>query len=286
MNETAEPLNAGRVFRESDRSRVIGQDGELLEVVDSTMDLCRERALSGARDGYVVIAEAQKAGRGRDGDWICPPGRGILMSVLIRRGLRSSRRKLLGIMSAVATSEAVRRFVPEARIKWPNDVVVCQHTDPLSLSKLGGVLVEQVHLSDRAPAHVLGIGVNVNQGREELPADADIPASSVRLERENVSTDRNLLCSKLLDRLDYWYDVLMRGHSERLLARWRSLSCLLGHRVKVRAGDQAFVGEVLGLRSSGELIVKDPTGRRHFLEEQRSELVFGSPDGYPDPTAR
>ena len=286
MNDPIDALDPEKLFGEGGRVRVIGHAGELVDEADSTMDLCRERAQSGAADGYVVLAEAQRAGRGRDGDWECPPGRGILLSALVRRGLRSSRRKLLGIMSAVAATEAVRRFVPAARIKWPNDVVVCRRTDPLSLSKLGGVLVEQVHLSDRAPAHVLGIGLNVNQTADELPENPDVPATSIRLERGEALADRTPLCSQLLDRLDFWYGLLLRGQCERLLARWRTLSCLMGHRVKVRAVDQAFVGEVLGLRSSGELIVRDPTGRRHFLEEQRSELIFGSQEDYPDPTAR
>lgn len=276
MTDPEDPLDRDGILESIGRSRVIGRAGEVVQEVDSTMDLCRQRAESGAVDGYVVLAESQRAGRGRKGSWECPPGRGLLLSVLVRRGLRSSRRKLLGIMSAVAATEAVRRSLPAARIKWPNDIVVCGQSAPLVLRKLGGVLVEQVSRSDRVPAHVLGVGVNVNQRPEELPEKADIPATSVRIERGGEYTDRNVLCRTLLDRLDFWYDTLLRGQHERLLARWRNLSCLLGRRVRVRVGSRRFTGQVLGLRSSGELIVRDPTGRRHHLEEQRSELLPGS----------
>jgi len=281
-----ERLDAGKAFSGGSRRRVIGCTGEILPLVESTMDLCRQRVESGAPDGYVLVAEEQRAGRGRKGKWECPCGLGLLMSVLLRLGLPRSKRKLIGIMGALATAEAVQRVGPPARIKWPNDIVItarpssprAECSQELALKKLGGVLVEQVPRSDAAPIHILGIGVNVNQPPELLPAHADLPPTSVRIERGGAWTDRSTLCRMLIERLDFWYEKLARGQFERLLARWRTLSCLLGQRVTIAVGSDTFVGEVLGLRATGELVVKNSAGQSMPLTDEKTTLVFAPRD--------
>jgi len=272
-------LSAEKIFAAHGRKRVIGCRGEVLPVVDSTMHVARRRAEGGSPDGYVVVAEEQTAGRGRKGKWECPPGLGLLMSVVLRLGLPLQERRVFTILGAVAAAEAVQRFGPPARIKWPNDVVVAVQEGDLVLKKLGGVLVEQVGRSDAVPAHILGIGINVNQKRRHLPGEAALPATSVLLERGGVRTDRNALCRTLLERLDFWYERLYHGQTERLLARWRSLNCLPGRRVTISMGGRTFPAEVLGVRSTGELIVRDATGQRLHLTEEKARLVFGTSPG-------
>ena len=274
-----DPLNAEKIFVAEARKRVVGCAGEVLPVVDSTMRAARRRAECGSPDGYVVLAEQQTAGRGRMGEWECPAGLGVLMSVVLRLGLPLSQRKMLTMLGAVAAAEAVHRFGPPARIKWPNDVVIASEEGDLALKKLGGVLVEQVSQSDAAPVHILGIGLNVNQTRRQLPRAAALPATSVLLERGGVRTDRNALCKALLERLDLWYEELCHGHTEGLLARWRSLSCLLGRRVTVSVGERSFPAEVAGIRSTGELIVRNAAGRRVYLAEEKAKLLFGASCG-------
>src|SRR5439155_20141987 len=79
-----------------------------------------------------------------------------------------------------------------AQIKWPNDVM-------LDRQKVAGVLAEM-----RDVEVVIGIGVNVNQTREQLPADARVTAASLRTVtgREH---DRESLLGSLLAHLDEGY---------------------------------------------------------------------------------
>lgn len=253
---------------------IVGCEGEILQEVPSTMDVARRRLLEGAPDGYVVLAEHQSAGRGRDGSWRCPPGAGALLSVALRPGLAASRQKLVTILGAVAAAEAVRRAGVPARIKWPNDIVAASAPEegPLSVRKLGGVLCERVDRPDAPAAQVLGIGLNVNQKREQLPEGADLAPASMRTEAGR-RFDRNKICRMLLQELNFWYHRLRMGQPERLLARWRRLSCLLERKVRVRVDGCVFGGKVLGIRSTGELIFRDRTGRRHLLSDRNTELL-------------
>jgi BirA family biotin operon repressor/biotin-[acetyl-CoA-carboxylase] ligase len=270
---TAKPLDPEAIFGSS-AARLVGAEGEVLESVGSTMDVARERLVSGAPDGYVVLAEHQTAGRGRTGAWECPPGRGLLMSVVLRRGLPAAQQRVVAIMGAVAAAEAVRTFGVRGLIKWPNDVVVSGgRSQAFSVRKLGGVMVEGVPRGDAAPAHVLGIGLNVNQEASELPPGADVRPTSLRLERGQ-TCDRNAVCRALLEELSDWYRRLAMGQPEHVLARWRRLSCLLGQQVRAQVDEQVIVGTVAGIRSTGELILTDTAGRQMLLSDERVRLLL------------
>jgi BirA family biotin operon repressor/biotin-[acetyl-CoA-carboxylase] ligase len=268
------PLDADIIFAPGAEERLVGAEGELLERVGSTMDAARERFAEGVPDGYVVLAEHQRAGRGREGGWECPPGGGVLMSAVLRRGLASAEQRLIAIMGAVAAAEAVGGFGVPARIKWPNDVVVAGGPRRgLRVRKLGGVLVESVERGDAAPAHILGVGLNVNQAPDELPPDAALEPTSMRRERGQ-EFDRNAVCRALLDELSGWYRRLAMGQNEHILARWRTLSCLLGHALRARLGDRVLRGTVVGIRSTGELILEDASGGQAFLSDERTTLLL------------
>ncbi len=268
------PLDADRVFGGGESPLVIGAEGEVLDSVPSTMDVARERLLAGAPDGYVVLAECQTAGRGREGGWECPPGLGILMSVALTMGLPADEQKLIVLMGAVAAAETARAFGVPALIKWPNDLVVApERVGPLRIRKFGGLLAERVARGDAAPAHVLGIGLNVNQAADELPPTATPTATSMRLERGQ-ELDRNGVCRALLQELDVWYRRLAMGQGERILARWRVRSCLLGEQVNARVGGVGVSGKVVGIRSSGELILEDASGRQLLLSDEKTHLLL------------
>lgn len=266
-------LAAGDLFGVDPDPHLIGEEGEVLEECESTMSVARARLEEGVHDGYVVLAEHQTSGRGREGSWECPPGLGLLLSVVLKRGLAPDDRKLLSIMGAVSTAEVVRRHGVDAGIKWPNDVVVPGRPRELSgLRKLGGVLVESVGRGDAAPAHVLGIGLDVNHTPADLPACDRCPPTSMRIERGR-SFDRGALCRTLLRELDVYYRRLVMEQHDPLLQRWRELSCLLGHQVRATSADGEVAGEVVGIGGSGELLIRDALGRTVPLSAETARLV-------------
>jgi BirA family biotin operon repressor/biotin-[acetyl-CoA-carboxylase] ligase len=120
-------------------------------------------AAAGESEGLWLRAERQTGGRGRQGrDWQSPPGN-LYASTLVRLRLSDPPAPTLALVAAVALQEAAAPFAPEARIKWPNDLL-------LGPAKLAGILLERA-----GEAVVIGFGVNL----AHHPQDLDRPAASL-----------------------------------------------------------------------------------------------------------
>jgi len=155
-------------------------------------------------EGAVAVAEEQSEGRGRLGrSWHAPAGTSVLVSILLRPAVDPPRLPELSLIAGGAVAEAIAEVTGlEPAIKFPNDVL-------LGGRKVAGILAES---SDGRV--VLGIGVNVNQTAEELPADAQTEPTSLRLERGDEPVDRAKLLAEILVRVERAYDDwLARGTS-------------------------------------------------------------------------
>jgi BirA family biotin operon repressor/biotin-[acetyl-CoA-carboxylase] ligase len=155
-------------------------------------------------EGAVAVCDEQTAGRGRLGrTWEVPAGAGVLVSILLRP---PSGRAIaeLSLVAGVAVALAVEDALGLAsQIKWPNDVMVDRN-------KVAGVLAEA-----RDGHVVLGIGLNVNQAREELPANPPVPAASLRTV-DGVLRERAPLLAALLGQLEDAYTAWRGGGLDAL----------------------------------------------------------------------
>jgi BirA family transcriptional regulator, biotin operon repressor / biotin---[acetyl-CoA-carboxylase] ligase len=127
--------------------------------VTSTLDIAREHARTGAPHGTLITASHQTEGRGRRGArWRDEPGASALMTFIVRPGARSlATAWRLPFLASLACVRALHDLgYLEARVKWPNDLVI-------SGAKVGGLLVESSGSSEEEPALLLGIGVNIAQ---------------------------------------------------------------------------------------------------------------------------
>ena len=180
----------------------------------STNDVVKERALAGAPEGLVVVADRQTRGRGRRGrTWISAPGHGLYFTALLRPGWPAADAPWLGVLAGLAAWQAVRDLgVTQATMKWPNDVLV-------EGRKLGGVLVEPRIAAGRVEFAVLGIGINVAQTDADWPVDLRATAASLRqlgLSAE-VPAVRDALCASLTA----LYRQTADGVVQALDATWR-----------------------------------------------------------------
>ena len=172
-------------------------------------------------EGAIATTDHQTAGRGRLGrGWVEAPGTAVMVSVLLRPP-RERRAPELSLVAAVAVSLAVEDATGlAAQIKWPNDVL-------LTRRKVAGILAE---LKDGAV--ILGIGLNVNQTRNELPLDAKVAPASLRTVDGRVR-DREEVLTVLLGRLDDCYTVWREGGLDALYDDLGSRDFLHGRRVTV-----------------------------------------------------
>jgi BirA family biotin operon repressor/biotin-[acetyl-CoA-carboxylase] ligase len=221
-----------------------------LRSTDSTNDRARELALAGAPHGTLVTAAAQTAGRGRQGRrWSAPPGQALLMSLLLR-----SPPPLLPLAAALAVCDVAGA---DARIKWPNDVVLVDAAG--ALSKLAGILAEG---RPQEGWLVLGIGLNVAVALEQLPPElrpggagtqTGMAAATMGLDAHDLEPTLHELLATLERRL--------AEPPEQTLAAWRARDALRGREISWAAGS----GRAEGIDGEGRLVVALAGGGRTAL---------------------
>ncbi len=228
------------------------------QTIGSTNDEAHRLADEGAPHGTVVIAEEQTAGRGRRGrSWVAPPGKSLCFSVVLRPDLPPQRAPELTLIAAVAVCEAAQEAgAPHAAIKWPNDVLCGD-------KKLAGLLLELRTDGDRVGHVVLGVGVNVNVGPADLPAELRESATSLAIERPG-EQPRGLFCARLLGQLEDWLGMHEALGFGPVRDRWKELSCTLHRRVRVELGEgPPLEGEAIDLDETGALLVRVGSGAVH-----------------------
>jgi BirA family biotin operon repressor/biotin-[acetyl-CoA-carboxylase] ligase len=230
------------------------------ERAGSTQDMLREGELP---HGAVAVAEHQTAGRGRSGRvWEDEASRALLCSVLLRppAGAPLPRLSLVAGLAVAAAVEAAAGV--EARLKWPNDVLVDGR-------KVAGILLEA-----SGATVVCGIGINVNQEPGELPPGTRTPATSLRVAAGR-ALDRGRLLASVLSELEARYDRWLADGLAGLTGELEARNALRGRRVCVdgRAGTAGAIA------ADGRLAVALDGGESVLVESGEVELVLK--DGIP-----
>jgi BirA family biotin operon repressor/biotin-[acetyl-CoA-carboxylase] ligase len=211
-----------------------------------------ERSLD---EGATAVCDVQTQGRGRLGrGWETPPRSAILCSVLLKPGAAQPLEQL-SLVAGLAAAETVERALGLAvQLKWPNDVMVNRR-------KVAGVLSEATEGSV-----VVGIGINVNQLREELPADAKVQPASLYTS-DGVRRERAPLFVDLLGALERSYDRWLEGGLDALYDTLGARDFLRGRRVFV----DGKAGTGIGIDRSGRLEVDLGSGR---VAVESGEVLF------------
>jgi BirA family biotin operon repressor/biotin-[acetyl-CoA-carboxylase] ligase len=233
-----------------------GYEARVVAETGSTNDDARAWAADGAaRRGarLVVVADAQDRGRGRHGRaWSSPPGASLALSVVLRPALPPARVPVVAILAGLAVRRAIAVRAPDARVKWPNDVVV--HA-PTGLRKIAGILVESSFAGAQVDHVVVGVGVNV--ARDSFPAElADRATSLALLGAEGPALDRGSLVIDLLEAIDDELATYL-ANPERLPARLAEWDALRGAAVSIEGG---LRGVADGIAEDGRLRVRTEAG--------------------------
>ena len=249
------PLDEAQVRAAVVRPGGLWRSVEVTPVTGSTNADLLARAAAGEPEGAVLAAEQQSAGRGRLGrTWVSPPRAALTFSVLLRpAAVPRARLGWLPLLAGVAVAAAIRDVTGlDARLKWPNDVLI-------GPGKVGGILAESA-----GDAVVAGIGVNVSTGPAELPPPGPgaLAATSLGLEGA-ASLDRARLLAEILAGLERRYRAWCQvfGDTERsgLRAEYTGLCATLGRRVRVELpGGRRLGGLAAALDEDGRLLVSAP----------------------------
>ncbi|WP_374230923.1 biotin--[acetyl-CoA-carboxylase] ligase [Streptomyces sp. UNOC14_S4] len=220
-------------------------------------DLVAAASAGTAREGAVLVAEEQSAGRGRlDRTWSAPPRSGLFFSVLLTPGpgVPAERWGWLPLLAGVATASALARTAGvDTALKWPNDLLV---TVDGQERKAGGILAERA-----GDSVVVGIGLNVTLRADELPVPT---AGSLALAGAR-GTDRDPLLRAVLRSLEEWYGAWRRAGGDpgasRLREAYAAGCATLGRTVRAELpGGRELVGEAVAVDGDGRLVLATGEG--------------------------
>ena len=235
-------------IQEGLRTSIIGREIVYFAETDSTNHRAALLAEGGGKDGTVIVAEAQSAGKGRLGRrWTSPAGVNLYLSIILRPVIAPRAAPLLTFLSSLATARAIElESGLRPTVKWPNDVL-------LGGCKVAGLLNEMNAETERVNYVILGIGVNLNMTQEQFPADLRYPATSLALALQH-PVDRVRFCRRLLGEIDTLYRDYPDGQSA-ILDGWLSYFDLLGKKVAVDEPSRNIVGLVTGVAADGALLL-------------------------------
>jgi BirA family biotin operon repressor/biotin-[acetyl-CoA-carboxylase] ligase len=221
----------------------------------STNDDAFKLAEEGAEEGTVVVAEAQRRGKGRLGRrWESPAGLNLYCSVILRPPILPARAAQLTFLSVVAAARAIEAVTSlRPSIKWPNDLL-------LGGKKVAGLLNEMSAETEKVNFIVLGIGININMDRDQFPDDLRHPATSLFLEAGK-PVRRLDLARALLETLDTLYDSYLLNGYGPVREEWLARCNFLGRRIRVTFQDKELQGTAEGIDEEGALLVRAPDGR-------------------------
>lgn len=237
-----------------------------LDETASTNDEVALSARNGAREGLVIGADHQTAGRGRRGRaWVDAPSRSIAMSILLRPTAGQSP-GLLPLVVALGVAEGLAPLVDEPiGIVWPNDLVS-------SDKKLTGILCEMGWQGGEVEWAIAGVGINVNAAPGAMEGARFEPTCLASLGFHGKRAD---VASAALAGLSRRYAQWQQIGAAPVVAAYRERDALRGREITVRIDDAQgteLVGTAAGIDPQGRLIVSAADGEHRLAAAEVQHL--------------
>ncbi|WP_035710588.1 biotin--[acetyl-CoA-carboxylase] ligase [Salibacterium aidingense] len=223
--------------------------------VASTQEVAHQLSREGAPEGTVVAADTQIKGKGRlNREWYSPSGTGLWFSLILRPDIIPQRAPQLTLMTAVAVTEGIHAATGlHPQIKWPNDIL-------MEGKKTAGILTEMQSEPDRVQAVIIGIGLNINQRKDQFPEELRDKATSLAEENGGGSFYRADIIAAVLERMEYWYyHYLDYGFSD-IRRRWEELAVTIGSQITAISVSKTVTGLAEGITDDGVLLIKKADG--------------------------
>ena len=200
-----------------------------------------------ASEGCTVITDFQTAGRGQRGNqWEGAAAENLMLSVVWQptflaaaQQFQLSQAVALGVHDWAA---ALLGPDPKLKLKWPNDLYY-------GAQKLGGILIENTLSGPKIQYSIIGIGLNINQQRFDVPTATSIGQLTGR------AYAREALAARLLESLERRYLQLRAGQVAKL--RHEYLQALYRYQENhlFAIDGKQVSGQIVGVEDDGRLAV-------------------------------
>ena len=238
------------------RTKFLGQQIEYYTQLKSTNEESWELSNDGAKSGTVVITDNQFEGKGRNGrNWLATPNKSLSFSILIEKIIPVKLCGWIPIITALAIERALSHFQIQISLKWPNDIL-------LNGKKMGGVLIESKIKGTLVNKLIIGIGLNINESKDELdPSIASLATSLHIYSRKNFQRERIL--AEILNEME----PIIEGFPENMdmiLESWTANCNHIDKKIQFHNGSYVISGIFKGLGKNGSAILKTNQSEEEF----------------------
>jgi BirA family biotin operon repressor/biotin-[acetyl-CoA-carboxylase] ligase len=243
-------MNTIKAFLENHlTTSIIGKQVVYYKSVSSTMEIARKLAKDGSAEGTVVIADNQTSGRGRSGKtWLSPDGN-LAISIILHPSLENLSKLIM--ISSVGIVRSIEMLTGiEAKIKWPNDIIIRG-------KKVCGILIENEIKGNMVNFSIVGIGINIDLNPLEFPEISAV-ATSLSHESSKEISKAELICV-VLSELERQYLLFQSGID--VYNEWYKQIETIGKVITVKSGGTVIKGKVETITENGNLILRDLDGR-------------------------
>lgn len=225
------------------------------ESIDSTNAEAKRRISQGERN-FLVVADGQSGGRGRQGkSFFSPAGSGLYMSYAFSPAMALESAVSITSYAAVCAAEAIEALCGKrCGIKWVNDLY-------LEGKKVCGILTEAVTDLESGQVASVVVGLGINMTPSAVPEELRSIVGFV-----DAAGLRNALCADIVDRL-----VRFDPEDKRYMQAYRDRSVVIGRAVSFVLNGVETEGTAVDILDDGGLVV-DCGGTRHTLHSGEISL--------------
>ncbi|MCG7339656.1 biotin--[acetyl-CoA-carboxylase] ligase [Staphylococcus sp. ACRSN] len=231
---------------------------EVIESTPSTQTLAKQK-LVGNRDTYLILSDEQTEGKGRfNRPWASSKGKGLWMSIVLRPNVPFDTITKFNLFMALGIKDAIQSFSDkDVTVKWPNDIYI-------EGKKVCGFLTEMVANSDGIEAVICGIGINMNQTKDDFVGDLERKATSIKINAKK-TINRYYFLQNLVKNIEYRYKQFIDEPFSTIREEYIEASNIWGKQLKFTENGNQFLGEAIDIDDNGILIVKDTDNQQHKL---------------------
>ena len=203
-----------------------------IRIVDETSSTNTDLLQQSLPHGTVLLARAQRAGKGSRGRSFFSPKGGIYLSLLLEDH-PTEQLSLLTPMAAVAVLRALRPHTnKDLSIKWVNDIY-------LDGGKVCGILTETRFCGAH---HRTAVGVGINL----LPPPKGFPDAFLHQPTALLTEASPHIAEEIIN---------------TFLKEYKENCCTLGKRVTLARGDEIFTGRAVEILADGALMIRTEEGK-------------------------
>lgn len=196
----------------------------------------------------VIVANEQTEARGQRGTkWLSEKGKNLTFSMFVQLNqFPLSNHFELNQAVSIGLLTALKKYLPNLRIKWPNDILA-------DSKKIAGILIENTVSKNKIKHSIVGIGLNVNQTKfsEAIPN-----ASSIKILLDKI-LDLDILLQEIIDSIKKQIALLENNKGNILESNYLKNLYLYKQNTTFRdKNNKEFIGKITGLTPSGRLQIE------------------------------